>query len=101
MEETGKGVIENSLERLEVFGVSKDDQVGEVVDLHGGVSKVVEEEGGLLAKVDVIESVLVKGVVGEFVSLDYFVTVGLKGEGTIEDDPEVGQFGDFSDGEWG
>jgi hypothetical protein len=32
---------------------------------------------------------------------DYFVTVGWKGEGTIEDDTEIVEFGDLGDGEWG
>ena len=41
-----------------MFGVSKDHQVGEGVDCNGRVSETVEEEGGLLPKGDIIESVL-------------------------------------------
>ena len=33
---------------------------------NGGVSKTVEEEVGLLAKVDVVQSCLFEGGVGEF-----------------------------------
>jgi len=48
------------LEGLKVFGVSKDDQVREGMNGNGGVSKVVEEEGGLLEKVDVVQSHLLE-----------------------------------------
>ena len=39
-----------------MFGVSKDNEVGEGVDCNGRVSETVEEEGGLLSKGDVIKS---------------------------------------------
>ena len=37
-----------------MFGVPEDDQLGEGMNVNGGVSKTVEEEGGLLANVDVV-----------------------------------------------
>jgi hypothetical protein len=37
----------------------------------------------MLSKTNVVESGLIKGGVGKLDSLDYFVIVGLKGEGTI------------------
>ena len=98
MEEAGKGVIEGSLERLEVFGVSKG---GEGVDHHGGVPKTVEEEGGLLPEEDVVKVSLLEGDVSELDDLDDFVTVGLKGEALVENGAKIGEFGDLGDGEWG
>jgi hypothetical protein len=65
-EETGEGGIEGGLEGLKVFGVSKDDQVCEGMNGNGGVPKTVEEEGGLLTKVDVVQSCLLESGVGEF-----------------------------------
>ncbi len=49
-----------------MFGVSKDDQVREGMNGNGGVSKAVEEEGGLLVKVDVVQSCLLESGVGKF-----------------------------------
>ena len=39
---------------MKVFGVQKYDQVREVMNGDGGVSKTIEEESGLLVKVDVV-----------------------------------------------
>jgi hypothetical protein len=82
-----------------MFGVSKDNEVGEGVDCDGRVPEAVEEEGGLLPKGDVIESGLLESGVGELDGLDNFVTVGLKGESPVEDGAEVEEFGNFGDGE--
>ena len=49
-----------------MFGVSKDDQVREGMNGNGGVPKAVEEEGGLLVKVDVVQSRSLESGVGEF-----------------------------------
>ena len=46
--------IEGGLECLEVCGVSKDDQVGEDMRGNGGAPDTVEEEDGLLVKVDIV-----------------------------------------------
>ncbi len=80
-----------------MFGVSKDNEVGEDVDSNGGVSETVEEEGGLMTKTDVIKSGLLESGVGELDGLDDFVTMGLKGEALVEDGTEVEKFGDLSD----
>ena len=82
-----------------MFGVSKDNEVGEGVDCNGRVPETVEEEGGLLPKGDVIESGLLESGVGELGGLDDFVTMGLKGESLVEDGTEVEKFGDLDDGE--
>ena len=54
-------------------GVSKDNEVGEGVDINGGVSETVEEEGGLLPKTDVIQSDLLESVVGELDGLHMYI----------------------------
>ena len=82
-----------------MFGVSKDDEVGEGVNGNGRVPETVEEEGGLLPKGDVIKAGLLESGVGELDGLDNFVTVGLKGEALVEDGAEVEEFGNFGDGE--
>ena len=82
-----------------MFGVSKDNEVGEGVDWDGRVPEAVEEEGGLLAEVDIVKSSLLEGGVGELDGLDDFVTMGLKGEALVEDGTEVEKFGDFDDDE--
>jgi hypothetical protein len=72
------------------------------VDCDGRVPETVEEEGGspgLLPKGDVIESGLLESGVGELDDFDDFVTMGLKGEASVEDDAEVEKFGDLGDGE--
>jgi hypothetical protein len=84
-----------------VFGVSEGDQVGEDVDRNGRVPEAVEEEGGLLAEVDIVKSSLLEGGVGELDGLDDFVTVGLESEVLVEDGAKIGEFGDLGDGEWG
>ncbi len=97
--EEGEGGIEDRLEGVEMFGVSKDTEVGEGVDNNCGVSEEVEEEGGLLPKVDVIQSGLLESGVGELDGLHDLVTMGLKGEALVEDGVEVEKFGDLGDGE--
>jgi hypothetical protein len=82
-----------------MFGVSKDNEVGEGVDCNGRVSESEEEEGGLLPKGDVIEWDLLESGVGELDDFDDFVTMGLEGEVLVEDGAEVEKFGDFDDGE--
>jgi hypothetical protein len=82
-----------------VFGVSKNNEVGEGVDCNGRVSEAVEEEGGLLTKGDVIESGLLESGVGELDGFHDFVTIGLEGEALVEDGVEVEKFGNFEDGE--
>ena len=82
-----------------MFGVSKDDEVGEGVNGNGRVPETVEEEGGLLPKGDVIKSGLLESGVGELDDLNDFVTVGLKGEVLIEEGVEVEKFGDLGDGD--
>ena len=72
------------------------------MDCDGRVPETVEEEGGspgLLPKGDVIESGLLESGVGELDDFDDFVTMGLKGEESVEDDAEVEKFGDLGDGE--
>ena len=98
-EETGEGVVEVRLEGVEMFGVSEDDEVGEGVDINGGVSETVVEEGGLLPKTVVIKSVLLESGVGELNGLDDFVTMGLKGEALVEGGDEVEEFGSLGDSE--
>ena len=82
-----------------MFGVSKDDLVGESVDCNCRVPETVEEEDRLLTKGDVIKAGLLESGVGELDGLDDFVTIGLKGEAVVEDGAEVEKFGDFDDGE--
>ena len=82
-----------------MFGVSKDNEVGEGVDCDGRVPEAVKKEGGLLPKGDVIEAGLLESGVNELDGLDDFVTMGLKGEALVEDGAEVEKFGDFDDGE--
>ena len=82
-----------------MFGVSKDNEVGEGVDCDGRVPEAVEKEGGLLPKGDVIKSGLLESGMGKFDGRDDFVTMGLKGEALVEDGAEVEKFGDFDDGE--
>ena len=48
-----------------MFGVSKDDEVGEGVDHNGRVSEMVEEKEGLSSETDVIKTVLLEGEVGD------------------------------------
>ncbi len=78
-----------------MFGVSKNNEVGEGVDCNGRVSEAVEEEVGLLPKGDVIESGLLESGVGELDDFHDFVTMGLEGESLVEDGTEVEKFGDF------
>ena len=82
-----------------MFGVSKDNYVGESVDCNGRVPETVEEEVRLLTKGDVIKTGLLESGVGELDGLDDFVTMGLKGEALVEDGTEVEKFGDLGDGE--
>ena len=82
-----------------MFGVSKDDEVGEGVNGNGRVPETVEEEGGLLPKGDVIKSGLLESGMGKLDGRDDFVTMGLKGEALVKDGTEVEKFGDFDDGE--
>ncbi len=82
-----------------MFGVTKDNQIGKSVDGNGRVSETVEEEGGLLPKINVIKSGLLESGMGKLDGRDDFVTMGLKGEALVKDGTEVEKFGDLSDGE--
>jgi hypothetical protein len=56
------------------------------------MSGTVEEEGGLLVKVNVVNDLLKSGV-GELDCRDDFVAVGLEGKSWVENGAKVGEFG--------
>ena len=66
---------------------------------NGGVSETVEDQGGPVSEGGVVVTGLLEGDVGELDGSDDFVAVGLESEFTVEDGIEVGEFGDFGDGE--
>ena len=66
---------------------------------NGGVTETVEDQGGVVSEGDVVVTGLLEGIVGELDGFDDFVSVGLESEFAVENDAEVGEFGDFGDGE--
>ena len=58
-----------------------------------------EDQGGVVSEGGVVVTGLLESSVGELDGFDDFVAVGLESEFVVEDGAEVGEFGDFGDGE--